>query len=183
MGSSVAPNRQIGPVPGKGNPASGTRGTPSRKGPPSRKGVRPTGTAERRDWHSLDTVQVVQQQRSDAGSGLSKPEVSKRLEKFGPNQLPERPPTPAWRAFLEQFSDFMILVLLGAAALSMFLGEVADAVAIAAIVFLNAVLGFVQEARAERSLAALKCLTAPKARVRRDGKTVEVEASAIVPGD
>ena len=85
--------------------------------------------------------------------------------------------------FLNQFKDFMVLVLLGATLVSGLLGEYLDAVTIVAIILINGILGFVQEFRAERSLRALKRLSAPTSRVIRDGKVVQVAARELVPGD
>ncbi len=134
-------------------------------------------------WHRLAAAEALRRLEADPVRGLSGGEARRRLAAYGPNHLPEKAGTPLWAVFAGQFRDFMVLVLLGATAVSYFLGEVADAIAIAAIVFLNAALGSVQEFRAERSLAALKRLAAPRARVLRDGRAVEVPSSEVVPGD
>ncbi len=116
-------------------------------------------------------------------SGLSSDEAARRLEEVGANELRRDNGTPPWRVLARQFTSPVVLLMLGAAAVSGVLREVADAIAISAIVFLNAVVGFVQEYRAERSVLALRALTAPHARVLRDGRQAVVSATTIVPGD
>ncbi|MDO8721789.1 MAG: cation-translocating P-type ATPase [Syntrophales bacterium] len=115
--------------------------------------------------------------------GLSAEEAGRRLAKYGPNELQEKKKKTALAMFLGQFTDFMILVLMAAAIISGFIGEPADTIAIIVIVVLNAIIGFVQEYRAERAMAALKKMAAPSATVRRDGGAREVPAAEVVPGD
>lgn len=119
----------------------------------------------------------------DPKSGLSSGEASRRQQRYGPNALPERGGPSVFSVIIEQFQDFMVLVLLIATAVSFFLGEIADALTILAIVLLNATLGFVQEFRAERSLGALRRLHAPQCRVIRDGRDVIIPSAELVPGD
>lgn len=138
---------------------------------------------ETREWYKGSASQVLTELKSDGKRGLTAKEAERRLRQCGPNELEQEPPPSAWQIFWAQFQDFMILVLLGATAISFVLGEVVDAVAILAIVFGNAILGFVQEYRAERSLEALQELTAPLATVIRDGKTQRIDARDLVPGD
>lgn len=121
--------------------------------------------------------------RTDPSAGLSEAEAAGRLRERGPNELPEAPPTSPLTIFLAQFSSLIIWVLIGAAVISGFLQEWIDAGAILAIVVLNAILGFVQEFKAERSLAALKKLTVATARVVREGVVRSIPARDIVPGD
>jgi Ca2+-transporting ATPase len=116
-------------------------------------------------------------------SGLSPSEAAVRLSAYGLNTIRMKRGPSLVRIFISQFQDFMVLVLLGAVAASAYLGEYQDAAAILAIVLVNAVLGFVQEFRAERALAALKKLSAPGATVRRGGETIHIPAAEIVPGD
>lgn len=134
-------------------------------------------------WHAIDADQVLTMLATDGRTGLSHEEAARRLEKAGPNSIRKKKRMPAWRLFLAQFDDFMCLVLLGATAISGLLGEVADALTIIAIVVLNAWLGFIQEYRAERSLEALRALSAPSARVLREGREETVPAHTVVPGD
>ncbi len=115
--------------------------------------------------------------------GLSVAEAAERLLRFGPNALQEAQGRPAWRQFLDQFTDFIVLVLIAAALVSAFLGEQVDAVAILVIVILNAALGFIQEYRAEQAIDALREMTAPSARVLRDGVVQTIPSRDVVPGD
>ncbi|MFA5039318.1 MAG: calcium-translocating P-type ATPase, SERCA-type [Candidatus Omnitrophota bacterium] len=116
-------------------------------------------------------------------SGLSEQAAKLQFEKFGPNQLSEKQAIRPVEIFLDQFRDFIIWVLVGAALVSGFLREWVDAFAILAIVILNAIMGFVQEYRAEKSLAALKKLSSPSSKVIRGGETKTLASLALVPGD
>jgi len=127
--------------------------------------------------------QVADGLRSDLTRGLRTEEAGARLQAVGPNELPEAPPPSALALFLSQFSSLIVWVLIGAAVLSGLLHEWVDAGAILAIVVLNALLGFVQEYRAERSLAALKKLSITTARVIRDGVVRIIPSRDLVPGD
>lgn len=118
-----------------------------------------------------------------AHEGLSTAEAHARRVVHGPNELRETISRPVWRMLLAQFVEPMILILVGAAVLSLFLGDVTEAVAILAIVALFGVLGFLQEYRAEKAMAALKQLASPSVRVRRDGELQELPARELVPGD
>jgi len=119
----------------------------------------------------------------DLEKGLSGSEARTRLEKYGPNRLKEKGPKKPFLVFLDQFKDFIIWVLIAAAIISGFLGEWIDTAAILAIVLLNSVLGFTQELRAEKSLAALKRFFAHVSRVVRDGRVSVVNSQELVPGD
>jgi len=134
------------------------------------------------DWHRLNPDEVLEKLQSSA-KGLSSEEAQQRLERYGPNELIEKRRKPLWMMFLDQFKDFMILVLIAAAVVAGVIGEPADTIAIAVIVLLNAVLGFVQEYRAEKAMAALKKLSAPSATVIRSGQTESIPAERLVPGD
>lgn len=134
-------------------------------------------------WHLLSPGEVATHLSVDPDAGLTTAEVARRIVQYGPNDIRERPGRPLWRMFLDQFSDFMILVLIGAGIISGIVGEPPDAIAIVVIVLLNGVIGFVQEYRAERAVAALKLLAASTARVRRDGQVTEISALQLVPGD
>jgi Ca2+-transporting ATPase len=115
--------------------------------------------------------------------GLSEVEAKKRLAKYGLNVLKERKKKTPFMMLLDQFKDFMILVLIAAAIVSGIIGELSDTIAIVVIVVLNAIIGFVQEYRAEKAMAALKKMAAPTATVVRDGNLVDIPASELVPGD
>lgn len=134
-------------------------------------------------WHARTAEETIQFWLTNPLDGLSTEEVKARLDKFGRNELTEKKKTPWWRRFIAQFQDFMVLVLLAATLISAFLGEYTDAVTILAIVIMNAVMGFIQEYRAEQSMDALKKLAAPTARVLRNGMVQHVSALELVPGD
>ncbi|HEX9205788.1 MAG TPA: cation-transporting P-type ATPase, partial [Candidatus Deferrimicrobiaceae bacterium] len=119
-------------------------------------------------WHRRDIADILQALGTDRERGLSAAAAADRLRAAGPNELPGGPLLSPWRILLSQFSSSMVVVLLCAAAVSALLRDPADAVAIVAIVVLNALLGFTQEYRAERAVAALRRLAAPEVRVRRD---------------
>lgn len=116
-------------------------------------------------------------------NGITSAQAESLLAEFGPNLLIDQKKTPFYLVFLGQFKDFLTLLLLGAAVVSFLVGERIDALLIGAIVFLNALFGLYQEAKAEASIAALKKMTITKVRVIRDGKEVEIESQYLVPGD
>lgn len=134
-------------------------------------------------WYALTRHEVVERLQSDDKRGLTEKEVKERVRRFGLNELVRAPKEPPWKLFLNQFRDFMVLVLLAATAISGLLGEYADAITIAIIVMLNAILGFIQEYRAERSMEALQRLAAPEARVLRGALERKIPAAGLVPGD
>ncbi|TCV84098.1 calcium-translocating P-type ATPase, PMCA-type [Sulfurirhabdus autotrophica] len=134
-------------------------------------------------WHDMSVEDAARKLKTHAQSGLSAAEAEDRLQQHGPNVLQEKPKRSLLRMIVDQFSDFMILVLIGAAVISGMIGDVKDTIAIVVIVFLNAVIGFVQEFRAERAMAALHAMSAVSAKVLRDGVPLELPASEIVPGD
>jgi Ca2+-transporting ATPase len=135
------------------------------------------------DWHVLDAERTLVVLGSIADRGLSSEEAGRRLAVHGPNVLPRAPRRGALRLLLAQFADVLVLLLVGAAVVASFVGEPEDIVAIVAIVVLNAALGFAQAFRAERAIDALRAMSAPLARVRRDGADVTVDAAMLVPGD
>jgi Ca2+-transporting ATPase len=134
-------------------------------------------------WSEEDAERVLVDLGSSANRGLSMAEARLRLAQYGPNVLTEVRGRGPLRMLLAQFTDIMVLVLIGAAIIAGFLGDAGDIAAIIAIVVLNATLGFVQEYRAERAVAALKAMAAPSARVRRDGTELIVPSADVVPGD
>ncbi|EGO63237.1 calcium-transporting P-type ATPase, PMR1-type [Acetonema longum] len=134
-------------------------------------------------WHCYTVEETAAHLKADLSQGLTTHEAQKRLKLYGYNELPEKEKTIWWKTLLAQFQDFMVLVLLGATLISAIVGEYVDAITILAIVLLNALLGFVQEYRAERSIEALKQLTAPVATVIRNGFIQQVPARELVPGD
>ncbi|HRL75337.1 MAG TPA: cation-translocating P-type ATPase [Candidatus Accumulibacter phosphatis] len=134
-------------------------------------------------WHARTTAAVAAALAVDPAAGLDSAEAATRLAAHGANQLAERAPRPAWKKFLDQFRNLLVIVLLGGAVLAGAMGDLGDALVIAIVVILNATLGFFQEHRAEAALAALKNMLAPTARVRRNGQTALVPAVDLVPGD
>lgn len=134
-------------------------------------------------WYEVEVEQVEKMTATNTQTGLSKKEVEKRLKKFGENKLAEGEKPSAFLVFLNQFKDFMVLVLLAATLISGLLGEYIDAITIMVIVLLNGVLGFIQERKAEKSLEALKELSAPQMYVLREGEWVKTPSSQVVVGD
>jgi len=120
---------------------------------------------------------------ADASPGLSDEEVARRRDRWGRNQLPEPPRRSAFRMFLDQFANLLVLILAAAAVLSGILGDVRDALAIAAILLVNAAIGFLQERRAADALESLRRMISPVAHVRRKGGLRVVPAADLVPGD
>ena len=133
-------------------------------------------------WHAL-SPRAAAERLACSTDGLNEAESRQRLQRFGANRLPEAKRRSVAAMFLGQFGDFMILVLIAAAIISGLVGEPVDAIAILVIVLLNAAIGFVQEYRAERAMAALRRMAAPMARVRRDGHVRVLDAAELVPGD
>ncbi|WP_078554781.1 calcium-translocating P-type ATPase, SERCA-type [Bacillus alkalicellulosilyticus] len=134
-------------------------------------------------WFEMEVNEVERSTGTSQASGLSKKEAENRLKKYGENKLDEGEKPSALLIFLNQFKDFMVLVLLAATLISGLLGEYIDAITIMIIVMLNGILGFVQERKAEKSLSALKELSAPQMMVLRDGEWEKVLSSHIVVGD
>jgi len=134
-------------------------------------------------WHTMSPEEVARRLGTDLQRGLSQEEAARRLEQLGPNELAEKPRPSMWALLLSQFNNFLIIILLVASVISILLGEFIDAGAIIAIVILNAVLGVIQESKAEEALAALKKMAAPEAHVIRDGHLISIPAREVVPGD
>ena len=141
---------------------------------------RPAGDDQ---WYRLDTEAVIRQLGSDPRTGLSSDEARRRLGELGPNEIFQAPPASVWVLFFDQFRNVLIVILLVAAGISWARGETVEAVAIGVIVVFAALLGFIQEYRAERALEALQELAAPLAAVLRDGRESEIPARELVAGD
>jgi len=135
------------------------------------------------NWHTQDVADVLQSLGSDSRLGLSIEEVRQRLEQLGPNELVERGGKKPLSILWEQFTSTMVLILIAAAIVSAFLGKPLETIAISAIVILFVLLGFIQEYRAERAIAALKQLAVPIVRVIRGGHDEQLNARELVPGD
>jgi P-type Ca2+ transporter type 2C len=134
-------------------------------------------------WYRLGPSAAAVLLESDLLRGLDHVEAVARQARFGENTLKERGGRSSWRLLSDQFASTLVIVLLIAAAVSVVVGSLKDAIAILAIVLLNGALGFIQEFRAERAIAALRRLAVPKVRVRRDGVVGEIPSSGLVPGD
>lgn len=139
-------------------------------------------------WHTVAIDKTLKELSSNKDAGLSGQQVSERQQQYGPNELQETGGRSPWSIFIDQFTNIMLLMLMGVAIISGFLDIKSntfpkDAIAIFAIVILNGILGYLQESKAEKALAALKNLSSPLVRVVRDGKTSEIAAKDVVPGD
>ena len=134
-------------------------------------------------WYQLSAAETATRLETDPAAGLSAAAAAARLAQHGPNELTGQGTRSAAAVAASQFTGTMVIVLVAAAAVSLALGDLKDAVAIAAIVVVNAALGFFQEYRAEQAMAALKRLAVPRVRVRRDGRVQEISARELVPGD
>ena len=140
-------------------------------------------------WQCFNVNEVARKLRTNLKQGLSKEEAENRHNKHGPNKLEEQKKESLFVRFIKQFQDFMIIILLIAAVVSAGVSFVQgqndyiDSIIIVAIVVLNAIMGLVQEAKAEKSLEALKDMSAPVAKVRRDGRVMTIKGTEVVPGD
>ncbi len=133
-------------------------------------------------WHARDANAALTA-LATSRDGLSADEAASRLQRYGPNRLEVTPPASAWSILFAQFRSVVVLLLAVAAGLALVLGDAADAVAIGAVLAINAALGFITELRARRAMDALRGLEVPRAVVVRDGTTVEISARELVPGD
>jgi Ca2+-transporting ATPase len=145
--------------------------------------AQPLSAGKKPSWYLLSAEETLRRLETNTESGLSGEQVRQLLARHGGNVIPEGKQRGAARMLLDQFTDFMILVLIAAAAVSGLIGDVTDTYAILAIILLNALIGFVQEYRAQRAVAALRVMAAPFARVTRDGQLVSIAAAELVPGD
>lgn len=135
------------------------------------------------NWHQLEPPAVLRKLLTDPLAGLSEAEASRRIAEHGRNELADSGIKNPWLILWEQLTALLMMILIAAAIISAILADYKDAAAIGIIVVLNALLGFIQEYRAEKAIAALKKLAVPSVRVRRDGEVREVQASLLVPGD
>lgn len=134
-------------------------------------------------WYAKNVEEILQEFGVDLQQGLSKNEIIKRQEQYGRNELVDRGTKSPWKILWEQLTETMVVILIISAVITFFLQEYKDAIAIFVIVVLNSILGFTQEYRAEKAMAALKKMAVPKVRVRRDGKVSEIRAQELLPGD
>ncbi len=136
-----------------------------------------------KNWYTKSLSDIEVELSTDLKQGLTSAEAEKRRAKYGPNELIERGLKSPWKILLEQLTEIMVVILMISAVISILLHEVTDAIVILIIVVLNALLGFTQEYRAERAMAALKKMAAPKVKVHRDGHLIEISSRELVPGD
>ncbi|WMJ90496.1 cation-translocating P-type ATPase [Anaerocolumna sp. MB42-C2] len=134
-------------------------------------------------WFSKSTDEICNELNVNPSTGLTSLEAGARLKKYGMNKLKGKPKKSLISLFLAQLKDMLIYVLLGAAVITLFIGEYVDAVIIILVVILNAVIGVVQEAKAEKAVEALQQMTTPRSLVRRDGEVKEINSEEVVPGD
>ena len=161
----TAPISPTGPIGGAGSPGVG----------PSEVSLTP--------WYRLSPSQTADRLGVDLQSGLSSAEVLESRERSGPNELLSEPKRPWWLRLVDQFRSVLILLLLVAALISAAVGDLKDPIVIGVVVIINAILGFVQEQRADQAMEALSTMLTTQARVRRDGAVNEVPSSEVVPGD
>lgn len=134
-------------------------------------------------WYQLETEEAVKQLKTDLKNGLSSDQVIKKRERFGDNELVGQEGPSIWDMLIAQFKNFLTLILIASSIISLVVGEVTDAIVIMIIVILNAILGVSQESRANKALEALKQMASPKAKVIRNGQTLEIASKELVPGD
>lgn len=134
-------------------------------------------------WHNKTPNDIIMELKTDVTKGLSSSEAKARLEKYGPNKLQEKKKKSLFQLFFAQINDVMIYILIFAAILSAVVGEVSDALIIALVILINAIIGLVQESKAEKALESLKQLSTPKAIVKRDGELKEINSEDLVLGD
>ncbi|MDK0915786.1 calcium-transporting P-type ATPase, PMR1-type [Clostridium perfringens] len=134
-------------------------------------------------WYKKSKNEILQELDVDEKNGLSSTEALRRLEKYGKNKLETKKKKTLFKQFLSKLKDVMIYILIIAAIISAFLGEISDALIILLVIIINAVIGVIQESKAEKALDALKELSTPKALVKRDGSLKEILSEDIVPGD
>lgn len=135
------------------------------------------------EWYQQSPEEVAKSLDTSLTAGLSSESAQSKLETFGPNELKEQEGKSFLQKLIAQFSDFLILILIAAALISVFVGEAKDAIVIMSIVIVNALLGLYQEGKAEKALEALKKMASPTAKVLRDGSPQEISSSQLVPGD
>jgi Ca2+-transporting ATPase len=134
-------------------------------------------------WHTLEAHETLAQLQTNAQQGLTTPEGQQRALRYGANELVDRGGVSPWQILWGQLTSIMVVILIVAGVIAAFLGDLEDTIVILALVIINTLIGFTQEYRAERSMAALKQLAVPVVRVRRDGKVQEIPAPQLVPGD
>src|SRR4030042_3399045 len=138
---------------------------------------------EKNNWHNISREEAVKLLRSDAKKGLSGKEIWSRRKEFGKNKLQEEKPLSQFKIFLEQFRSPLVYILIIAGIVTLFLREFIDSIVIFAAVFLNIIVGYVQESKSSKALRELKKVLSIKTIVFRDGNEKEILADELVPGD
>src|SRR5574344_694264 len=139
-------------------------------------------------WHTKDIGEIESYFRTNRSYGISNEEAKKRLEEYGENKLEEKKKESIFIKFIKEFNDFMIIILIIASIISAIVTTIEgskdyiDSIIIISIVVLNAIMGLIQESKAEKSLEALKKMTAPETKVKREGKIITIKGSQVVPG-
>ena len=134
-------------------------------------------------WHHVHSAEVLRLLEVDVAKGLAADEVARRQKEFGPNRVSAKRGTPAWLTFLRQFNQPLVYILLAAVGVTASLGEWVDSSVIFGVVVVNAIFGFLQEAKAEKAIDALARMVVTETTVRRDGRTQRVHSEGLVPGD
>ena len=141
------------------------------------------GSKNNKDWHALSAPDALRELSVDASAGMTAAEVTQRRQKYGPNQVTAKAAAPAWLKFLEQFNQSVIYVLLVAAVCCLFLREYVEAIVIFGVVLIDAIVGYIQESKAEKAIGALSEMMVTEATVRRGGQKARVPSADLVPGD
>src|SRR5690625_4967655 len=134
-------------------------------------------------WYAKSQEETAKELQVELSKGLNTEEVNARLERYGENQLTSQEKKSLFALFFAQMKDMLIYVLLGAAIVTLLIGEYIDSMIILLVVLINAAIGVVQENRAEKALEALQQMTTPKTLVRRNNEVVEIDSKQLVPGD
>lgn len=134
-------------------------------------------------WYSKTIQEITEELSTNIESGLTSQEAENRLKQYGPNKFQEGEKTSIWKMLWEQINSILIWILIVAAIISAFVGEITDAIIIFIVIALNAIIGIVEESKAEKALEELKKMSTPKAIVRRDGQIKEISSENLVPGD
>ena len=134
-------------------------------------------------WYRKTVDECVKELDTNIETGLTEQEAEKRLKKYGPNVFREGENPSVWEMLWSQINNILIWILIAAAVISVIAGELTDAVIIVSVIMLNAVIGIVQESKAEKALEELQKISTPKAVVKRDGQIKEISSEKIVPGD
>ena len=135
-----------------------------------------------KDYYNYEKEKILNEFETQK-NGISSKEAVKRLEKYGKNEIQEGEKKSVLKIFLEQYTDFLVIILIAAAVISAFLGDIESSAVIFVVITMNAILGTVQQIKADKSLESLKALSSPIAKVIRDGEKISIDSKDVVPGD